>query len=62
MKNDLESNGENRYFLLAIDTSNDKIIGTIEIALASTLINSCTGGVFKDLYEIGTVFVLPEYQ
>ncbi|MED2793393.1 GNAT family N-acetyltransferase [Bacillus wiedmannii] len=48
LKNDLESN--------------DKIIGTIEIGLASTLINSCTGGVFKDLYEIGTVFVLPEYQ
>ncbi|EJS68445.1 N-acetyltransferase [Bacillus wiedmannii] len=62
LKNDLESNGENRYFLLAVDTSNDKIIGTIEIGPASTLINSCTGGVFKDLYEIGTVFVLPEYQ
>ncbi|HFK1762939.1 GNAT family acetyltransferase [Bacillus wiedmannii] len=62
LKNDLESNGESRYFLLAIDTSNDKIIGTIEIGPASTLIHSCTGGVLKDLYEIGTVFVLPEYQ
>ncbi len=26
------------------------------------MINSCTGGVLKDLYEIGTVFILPEYQ
>jgi len=26
LKNDLENNGESRYFLLAIDTSNDKII------------------------------------
>ncbi|MEC2934384.1 GNAT family N-acetyltransferase, partial [Bacillus cereus] len=24
--------------------------------------NSCTGGVLKNLYEIGTVFILPEYQ
>ncbi|MED0960565.1 GNAT family N-acetyltransferase [Bacillus paramycoides] len=62
LKNDFDSNGENRYFLLAIDTSNEKIIGTIEVGPASTLINSCTGDVFKNLYEIGTVFVLPEYQ
>ncbi|PEC22072.1 GNAT family N-acetyltransferase [Bacillus cereus] len=62
LKNDFDSNGENRYFLLAIDTNNDKIIGTIEIGPASTLINSCTSSVLKDLYEIGTVFILPEYQ
>ncbi|CAM4165117.1 GNAT family N-acetyltransferase [Bacillus paramycoides] len=62
LKNDFDSNGENRYFLLAIDTSNEKIIGTIEVGPASTLINSCTGDVLKNLYEIGTVFVLPEYQ
>ena len=62
MKSDFDSNGESRYFLLAIDTSNNKIIGTIEIGPASTLINSCTGGVLKNLYEIGTVFILPEYQ
>ena len=53
---------EKTLFLLAIDTNNDKIIGTIEVGPASTLINSCTGGVLKDLYEIGTVFILPEYQ
>ena len=60
LKTDFDSNGEKRYFLLAIDTNNDKIIGTIEVGPASTLINSCTGGVLKDLYEIGTVFILPE--
>lgn len=47
LKNDFDSNGEKRYFLLAIDTNNDKIIGTIEVGPASTLINSCTGGVLK---------------
>ncbi|PIE94706.1 GNAT family N-acetyltransferase [Bacillus fungorum] len=62
LKNDFDSNGENRYFLLAIDTNNDKIIGTIEVGPASTLINNCTGGALKELYEIGTVFILPEYQ
>lgn len=62
LKTDFDSNGEKRYFLLAIDTNNDKIIGTIEVGPASTLINSCTGGALKDLYEIGTVFILPEYQ
>ncbi|MHB0800862.1 GNAT family N-acetyltransferase [Bacillus thuringiensis] len=62
LKTDFDSNGEKRYFLLAIDTNNNKIIGTIEVGPASTLINSCTGGVLKDLYEIGTVFILPEYQ
>ncbi|EEL39956.1 MULTISPECIES: GNAT family N-acetyltransferase [Bacillus] len=62
LKDDFDSNGENRYFLLAIDTNNDKMIGTIEIGPVSTLITSCTGGVLKDLYEIGTVFILPEYQ
>ena len=46
---------EKTLLLLAIDTNNDKIIGTIEVGPASTLINSCTGGVLKDLYEIGTV-------
>ncbi|NWK69684.1 GNAT family N-acetyltransferase [Bacillus paramycoides] len=62
LKNDFDSNGENRYFLLAIDKDNEKIIGTIEVGPASTLINSCTGDVLENLYEIGTVFVLPEYQ
>ena len=38
---------EKTLLLLAIDTNNDKIIGTIEVGPASTLINSCTGGVLR---------------
>lgn len=61
MKSDFDSNGEGCYFLLVIDISNDKIIGIIEIGLVSILINSCIGGVFKNLYEIGIVFIFLEY-
>ncbi|HEL2030490.1 MULTISPECIES: GNAT family N-acetyltransferase [Bacillota] len=38
------------------------IVGTIEYGPASDLINSCTHGKYKNLYEIGTVFVRPDYQ
>ncbi|GIN37123.1 GNAT family N-acetyltransferase [Heyndrickxia oleronia] len=62
LKSDLESNGENRYFLIAIDESKDCIIGSIEYGPSSSLINACTNGELKDFVEIGTVFVLPEYQ
>ncbi|MEH6980246.1 GNAT family N-acetyltransferase, partial [Bacillus pseudomycoides] len=34
----------------------------IEFGPSSKLINNCTDGALKDLYEIGTVFVLPNYQ
>lgn len=60
LENDLQSNGENRYFLIALD--GDQIIGSIEFGPASDLINSCTNNPFKDLIEVGTVFVHPDYQ
>ena len=60
LENDLKSNGELRYFLIAEDK--DCIVGTIEYGPASDLINSCTNGKYKNLYEIGTVFVRPDYQ
>ncbi|MBV7506191.1 GNAT family N-acetyltransferase [Bacillus sp. sid0103] len=60
VQSDLESNGENRYFLIALDHS--KIIGTIEYGAASDLITSCTDGALKELVEIGTVFVHPDFQ
>ncbi|MGE6261154.1 GNAT family N-acetyltransferase [Heyndrickxia sporothermodurans] len=60
LESDLESNGENRYFLTALD--GEKIIGSIEYGPASDLINSCTNNAFKDLIEVGTVFVHPDYQ
>lgn len=59
---DFKSNGENRYFLIAVDKKNNKIIATIEYGPASDLINICTDGALKELYEIGTVFVHPDYQ
>ncbi|WP_410982702.1 GNAT family N-acetyltransferase [Bacillus cereus] len=62
LKCDFDSNGKNRYFLIAVDKHWNKIIGTIEFGPSSKLINSCTDGALKDLYEVGTVFVLPNYQ
>lgn len=40
LSSDLNSNGKERYFLLALD--GDKIIGTIEYGTASDLICKCT--------------------
>ncbi len=60
LKADFDSNGEQRYFLIALDQ--DKIIGTIEYGAASELITSCTNGALKELIEVGTVFVRPDYQ
>ena len=62
MQCDFDSNGTNRYFLLAVDSSCNKVIGTIEYGPASGLIHTCTNGALDGLCEIGTVFVLPSYQ
>ncbi|MBL4934141.1 GNAT family N-acetyltransferase [Clostridium sp. YIM B02515] len=60
LNEDIESNGRDRYFLIAKD--NDKIVGSIEYGPSNDLIYSCTNGELKDLVEIGTVFVHPDYQ
>jgi len=57
---DLDSKGEKRYFLIAL--AGNKIIGTIEYGPASKLIQDCTNGELSNLVEVGTVFVLPDYQ
>jgi GNAT superfamily N-acetyltransferase len=57
---DLDTNGEKRYFLIAL--AENKIIGTIEYGPASKLIQDCTNGILGNLAEVGTVFVLPHYQ
>ena len=60
LEQDFESDGKERYFLIAeIDS---KIIGTIEYGASSELIERCTDGEIKDMIELGTIFVLPEYQ
>lgn len=62
LRDDFDSLGKNRYFMIAIDTEYNKVIGTIEYGPASELINICTNGAMKDLYEVGTVFVHPNFQ
>ncbi|MCB2290887.1 GNAT family N-acetyltransferase [Clostridium sp. CS001] len=60
LNQDIESNGTNRYFLIAKE--HDKIVGSIEYGESNELIISCTNGELKNLVEIGTVFVHPYYQ
>lgn len=60
LKKDLESGGKDRFFLIALH--GDKIIGTIEYGPTSELIKQCTIGILKNLNEVGTVFVHPDYQ
>lgn len=57
---DLESNGEQRYFLIA--TIDGNIIGSIEYGPSNDDINNSTGGLLKNITEIGSVFVHPNYQ
>jgi len=60
LTDDIASNGEDRFFLLALER--EKIIGTIEHGVASDLICKCTDNALKELNEVGTVFVHPDYQ
>ncbi|KAB3527272.1 GNAT family N-acetyltransferase [Alkaliphilus serpentinus] len=60
LNQDFESEGRDRYFLVAKDE--EKIVGSIEYGPSNELIHKCTNGEFKDLLEIGTVFVDPDYQ
>lgn len=60
LETDLESNGEKRYFLIAL--VGDKIIGSIEYGPASDLIKNQAKGDLEELIEVGTVFVHPDYQ
>lgn len=62
LKSDLDTNGKNRYFLIVSEKNDGCIIGTIEFGPASELIRTCTDGELNEMYEIGTVFVHPDYQ
>jgi GNAT superfamily N-acetyltransferase len=59
---DFESDGKNRFFLIAIDKNDNKVIGSIEYGPVSELISSSTNGALNELVEVGTVFVHPDYQ
>lgn len=60
LQQDLESGGQDRYFLIA--KHEGKIIGSIEYGPAGSLIISCTEGRYAGMAEVGTVFVHPDYQ
>lgn len=57
---DFESAGKDRCFLIAKDKN--LVVGTAEYGLPNDLILSCTNGELKEIKEIGTVFVHPDYQ
>lgn len=56
----LASKGEKRFFLLA--KKDQKIVGTIAYGPCGELISEGSKGAYQGVGEIGTVFVLPEYQ
>jgi GNAT superfamily N-acetyltransferase len=60
LTSDFESNGEERYFLIAF--YGDKIIGSIEFGPANEIIRNWSDHAFEALVEVGTVFVHPDYQ
>jgi GNAT superfamily N-acetyltransferase len=60
LESDLKSSGMKRYFLIALE--GDQIIGSIEYGPASELIINCTNNAFRELIEVGTVFVHPDFQ
>jgi len=60
LNEDFESDGNDRYFLVA--TIDNMIVGTIEHGQANELIKECTHGELSHLQEIGTVFVHPKFQ
>jgi len=55
-----DSKGLDRYFL--IGKVDELIVASVEYGLSNKLLNDCTNGVLKDMLEIGTVFVHPDYQ
>lgn len=57
---DFESGGKDRRFLIAKDKG--RIVGSVEYGSPNRLILSCSNGEWKEIKEIGTVFVHPEYQ
>ena len=60
IRQDFESDGKDRHFLLA--EYNNSLIGSAEYGISNELLNQCTRHKFRDVLEIGTVFVHPGYQ
>lgn len=60
LNQDLNSDGSERYFLIA--EVNGEIAGTIAIGPSNELIHDATHGALDDVLEIGTVYVHPKHQ
>lgn len=60
LERDFESHGEQRYFLIAVDGNH--IIDSSEYGPVSELISKSTNATFKNLCEVGTVLVHPDYR
>lgn len=59
LKMDLDSNGQDRYFLIALYA--EQIVGCIEYGRANEVIRQ-TDKAFEDIVEVGTVFVHLDYR
>ena len=57
---DLSEEPCRRHFLIALD--GDKVIGTIEYGAPNEIIRNLPGDPFKDMVEVGSVFVHPLSQ
>ena len=60
LKQDFDTNGKEAYFLIACDDK--KIIGTLAYGKASPDIENYSEGKLKDVPEIISAYVLPDYQ
>lgn len=62
LADDLESQGQKRFFWLAEDEETKEIIGTIEYGEANDFIQQTLKEDLSNCPEIGTVYVHPNYQ
>ncbi|MEK6991364.1 GNAT family N-acetyltransferase [Paenibacillus sp. FSL K6-1566] len=60
LNRDLESGGEQRYFLIALIDGH--VVGTIEYGPPNAMIRQHAPWNKQDIMEVGTVFVHPDYQ
>ncbi len=60
LKWDLESKGKERFFQIGI--IDEKIVACIEYGKSNDAILEVTENKLKDVFEIGTVYVHPDYQ
>lgn len=60
LKNSVENKDSGIYFLVA--KSGDKVIGTISFGPCGSEIKKCTNNQLDTIGELGSLYILPEYQ